>query len=33
MDWAIDAVRSIGWPSSLHYEYFGANALKNEADE
>jgi vanillate O-demethylase ferredoxin subunit len=33
MDWVIAVAREIGWPSSqLHFEYFGADVPKSEAD-
>lgn len=33
MDWVIETARKMSWPSShLHYEYFGSDVLKNEAD-
>ena len=34
MDWLLGAARSAGWPEAqLHYEFFGAEVVKSDADE
>lgn len=33
MDWLLEAARSAGWPAEqLHYEFFGAEVVKSDAD-
>jgi vanillate O-demethylase ferredoxin subunit len=34
MDWVLGSARSAGWPEAqLHYEFFGAEVVKSDADE
>jgi vanillate monooxygenase ferredoxin subunit len=34
MDWVLGSARSAGWPATqLHYEFFGAEVAKSDADE